>query len=276
MKKQRIVITGGGSGLGRALALEYAREGWAVAVLDRAAAQAEAVAGEVEEAGGKALALSCDVTDTAAVAAAATTIRRGWHGLDVLVNNAGVAGSGTVVDTPEADWRRILEVNLFGVVHVCRAFVPALVRARAGHVVNIASAAGFVSPPGVAAYNVSKAAVISLSETLRVELAPQGIGVSVVCPSFFRTNLLDDFSGSEASRQMALRLMEKSPLNAADVARIVRRAVRKREFMVVPHAEAWRILMLKRLSPELYFAAVKKGAAAFLTAQQKPQRGRRA
>ena len=266
MKMERIVITGGGSGLGRALALEYARAGWRVAVLDRDGASAEAVAGEVEEAGGKALAFACDVTDAAAVGDASSAIRRSWRGLDVLVNNAGIAGSGTVVDTPDEDWRRIMEVNLFGVVAVCRALVPAMIRAGSGHVVNIASAAGFVSPPGVAAYNVSKAGVISLSETLRVELAPHGVGVSVVCPSFFKTNLLNDFTGSEESRQMAQRLMEKSPLNADDVARMIRRGVQKRDFMIVPHAEARGILLLKRLAPDFFFAAVKKQAAGFLKA----------
>ena len=126
MNRKRIVITGGGCGLGRALALEYAREGWRVALLDRDEARAQAVAAEVEQAGGKALALACDVTDEEAVAASATFIRRGWKGLDILVNNAGIAGSGTVVDTPAAHWREILEVNLFGVVSVCRAFVPAM------------------------------------------------------------------------------------------------------------------------------------------------------
>src|SRR5690606_8886389 len=153
--------------LGRAMALDHARAGWRVALLDRDADSAATVGEEIEAAGGKALALGCDVTDTESVAAAATAIRRGWHGLDVLVNNAGVAGSGTVVDTPEEDWRRIMEVNLFGVVNLCRAFLPAMIRAGSGHVVNVASAAGFVSPPGVAAYNVSKAGVVSLSETLR-------------------------------------------------------------------------------------------------------------
>jgi NAD(P)-dependent dehydrogenase (short-subunit alcohol dehydrogenase family) len=269
MKKERIVITGSGSGLGRALALDYARAGWRVAVLDRNGDSAAAVAGEIEAAGGKALAFTCDVTDGAAVAEAATAIGRGWHGLDLLVNNAGIAGSGTVVETPDQDWRRIMEVNLFGVVTVCRAFIPAMIRAGSGHVVNIASAAGFASPPGVAAYNVSKAAVISLSETLRVELAPHGVGVSVVCPSFFKTNLLDEFSGSEESRQMAQRLMEKSSLDADDVARLIRRGVGKREFMIVPHAEARGVLLLKRLSPNLFFSAIRKGTAGFLAPKRR-------
>lgn len=267
MKQQRIVITGGGSGLGRALALEYARAGWRVAVLDRDGDSARSVAAEVEGAGGKSLAFACDVTDGDAVGHASAAIRRGWRGLDLLVNNAGIAGSGTVVDTPEEDWRRIMEVNLFGVVTVCRAFVPAMIKTGAGHVVNIASAAGFVSAPGMAAYNVSKAAVISLSESLRVELAAHGIGVSVACPSFFRTNLLDDFKGSAESRAMALRLMEKSPLKADDVARLIRRGVAKGEFMIVPHADAWRILLLKRLAPDLFFTAVRKRATGFLQAQ---------
>ena len=136
MKKERIVITGAGSGLGRALALEYARAGWRVAVLDRNRDSAEAVAREVEEAGGRSLALACDVTDAAGVGHVATAIARGWRGLDVLVNNAGIAGAGTVAETPDDDWRRLMEVNLFGVVTVCRAFLPAMMRARSGHVVK--------------------------------------------------------------------------------------------------------------------------------------------
>lgn len=267
MKRERIVITGGGSGLGRALALEYAHAGWRVAVLDRNRDAAERVATEVEGAGGKSLALACDVTEADSVSQAATAIGRGWHGLDVLVNNAGIAGAGIVADTPEEDWRRIMEVNFFGVVTTTRAFLPAMIRARAGHVVNIASAAGFVSAPGMAAYNASKAAVISLSESLRVELSPHRIGVSVACPSFFRTNLLDEFSGSEDARQFALKLMEKSPLTAEDVARFIRRGVRKKEFMLVPHAEARRLLLLKRFAPDLFFTAVKTGAKKFLEAQ---------
>jgi NAD(P)-dependent dehydrogenase (short-subunit alcohol dehydrogenase family) len=267
MKRERIVITGGGSGLGRALALEYAQLGWRVAVLDRNREAAEGVASEVEAAGGKSLALACDVTDRDAVSHAATAIGRGWHGLDVLVNNAGIAGAGIVLDTPEEDWRRIMEVNFFGVVHTTRAFLPAMIRAGAGHVVNIASAAGFVSAPGMAAYNASKAAVISLSESLRAELSPHHIGVSVACPSFFRTNLLDEFSGSEDARQFALKLMEKSPITADDVARFIRRGVEKKEFMLVPHAEARRIQVLKRLAPDLFFAAVKARAGKFLQAQ---------
>ncbi len=264
MKKERVVITGAGSGLGRALALEYARAGARVAVLDRDGETAAAVGVEVEAAGGKALVLECDVTDDASVAAAATGIGRGWHGLDILVNNAGIAGSGTVVDTSDADWRRILEVNLFGVVAVTRAFVPAMIRAGAGHVINIASAAGFASPPGVAAYNVSKAGVISLSETLRLELSPHGVGVSVACPSFFKTNLLDDFRGSEESRRVALKLMEKSSLDAADVARLIRRGARKKDFMILPHAEARAGLLLKRFAPDMFFSTLKKKANAFL------------
>ena len=126
MKRERIVITGGGSGLGRALALEYAEAGWRVAVLDRNRDAAERVATEVEAAGGKSLALACDVTDHDMVAHAATAIARGWHGLDVLVNNAGIAGAGIVLDTPEEDWRRIMEVNFFALVEMTRAALPAL------------------------------------------------------------------------------------------------------------------------------------------------------
>jgi NAD(P)-dependent dehydrogenase (short-subunit alcohol dehydrogenase family) len=273
MSGMRIVITGGGSGLGRALALEYARQdGARVAVLDRDGARAGEVAAAVDEAGGKGLGLACDVCEEDAVEAAARAVRRAWKGVDVLVNNAGVAGSGTVADTTLEDWRRIIDVNLLGAVAVCRAFLPGMIKARAGHVVNVASAAGFVSAPGMAAYNASKAAVISLSESLRAELAPHGIGVTVACPSFFRTRLLEDFRGSDASRQIAMKLMERSPLSAEDIARAIRRGVRRREFMVVPHLDAWGIQLLKRFTPGLFYTVVGKRAAAFLAAHESGSR----
>jgi len=267
LKERSIVITGAGSGLGRALALRYARDGWRVGVLDRDAERAEAVAVEVEADGGASLALACDVTDPAALEEAASTVVSAWGGPDVLVANAGVAASGTLVDTPMEDWRWVFEVNVFGVVGTCRAFLPAMQRRRAGHVVAVASAAGFVSAPGMAAYNASKAAVISVCESLRSELAPNGIGVSVACPSFFRTRLLETFRGAGASKDIAEKLMDRSALQADDVAESIHRAVEKKDFMVVPHGDASRILLVKRFMPEVFHALVRKRGSRMLVAE---------
>ena len=163
-------------------------------------------------------------------------------------------------------WEWTLSANVLGVARVSRAFLPMLTD-RTGHVVNIASAAGFVSAPGMAAYNASKAAVISISESLRTELAGRGIAVTVVCPSFFRTNLLDTFRGPEAARAIALRAMERSGLSADDVAAQIRAAVGRRQFLLAPHAESRRLLAIKRFAPEWYFRILRKRSARFLAAQ---------
>jgi NADP-dependent 3-hydroxy acid dehydrogenase YdfG len=266
VKDRSIVITGSGSGLGRAVALRYAREGWRVGVLDRDAERAEAVALEVEADGGAALPLACDVTDEAALNEAAARVGQAWGAPDVLVANAGVAASGTLTDTALADWRWVFEVNVFGVVSTCRAFLPAMQSRGGGHVVAVASAAGFVSAPGMTAYNASKAAVISVCESLRSELAGAGIGVSVACPSFFRTRLLESFRGTEASRDIAAKLMDRSAVQAEDVAEHIHAGVEKKQFLILPHADASRILLVKRLLPELFHALVRKRGAKMLVA----------
>ncbi len=266
MKDRSIVITGAGSGLGRALALRYARDGWRVAVLDIETGRARSVAAEVKQAGGEAMSVTCDVSDESSVKRAARRVEKAWGSPDILVANAGVAGSGTLEETPMDTWRWIFEVNVFGVVATCRAFLPMMTAAGSGHVVTVASAAGFVAAPGMAAYNASKAAVISISESLRGEVAPRGIGVSVVCPSFFQTRLLEEFRGSDASREIAAKLMSRSGLQADDVAESIHRAVRKNEFMVVPHADASRILLVKRFAPEVFAYLVRKRGAKMLEA----------
>lgn len=270
MAERRMVITGGASGLGRALAVEYGTLGWRVAVLDRNESGARATASLVDAEGGDGLALACDVTDESAVARAVEGVQAAWGGLDLLVNNAGVAGSGTVADTKLEDWRWIMEVNLFGLVSTTRAFLPLLLEQRSGHVVNVASAAGFASAPGMAAYNASKAAVISVSESLHSELAGTGVGVSVACPSFFRTSLLDDFRGSEASRELAGQLMDRSPIDARAVAHIIRQGAATGQFMLLPHREARQVLLLKRYAPALFFSTVRKRAARLLEAAGGP------
>ncbi len=265
-KTGRILVTGGGQGLGLAVARAWARRGWRVAVADIEAAKAETAAAEIDSLGGLGLPLLMDVTDDEAVTAAADRLAAEWGGLDILVNNAGVGSAGTVERTTMDVWEWTLGVNVLGVARVSRTFLPMLT-ARTGHVINIASAAGFVSAPGMAAYNASKAAVISISESLRTELAGRGIGVTVVCPSFFRTNLLETFRGPEAARGIAERAMSRSALSADDIAEEIHAAVARRRFLLAPHAESRRLLSLKRFAPEWYFRLLEKRSARFLAAQ---------
>lgn len=266
VKTHSIVITGGGAGLGRALALRYARDGWRVGVLDRDRGRAAEVAGEVEARGGTALAVGCDVTDEASLGRAARRVGKAWGAPDVLVANAGVAASGTLLDTAMEDWRWVFDVNVFGVVATCRAFLPAMRARGSGHVVAVASAAGFVCAPGMAAYNTSKAAVISVCESLQGELARDGIGVSVACPSFFRTRLLESFRGSEASRNIAAKLMERSPVQAEEVAERIHAGIRKKAFMILPHGDASKLMVFKRLAPDFFHTMVRWRGAKMLAA----------
>lgn len=264
--KGRILITGGGQGLGRAFARAWARQGWRVAVGDIRGDAAREAAEEVERLGGEGLALTMDVTDETSVAEAADRIATAWGGLDILVNNAGVGSAGTLERTPMDVWEWTLNANVLGVARVSRSLLPILTNDR-GHVINVASAAGFVAAPGMVAYNASKAAVIAISESLRTELAGRGIGVTVLCPSFFRTNLMSTFRGPEGARAIAERAMERSELTADDIAEMTRQAAMAGRFLVVPHAESRRLLLLKRLAPGWYFRLLEKRSRRFLAAQ---------
>jgi NAD(P)-dependent dehydrogenase (short-subunit alcohol dehydrogenase family) len=248
-----IFITGGASGLGRALALRFAREGARVALGDINDDRLAEAAGEVTAAGGEALPLRCDITSDEEVAAAAAAVESAWGGLDVLVNNAGVAAAGTTLETSMSDWRWMMEINLLGAVRVTQAFLPMMQAAGSGHIINVASAAGIVQSPGMASYNVAKGGMIALSETLRAETAAFGVRVTVVCPSFFTTNLMESYRGpDEGARELAGRLMDRSRLDADDIADAVYKGYRHEEFFVFGHGEARLAYHFKRLFPGLF------------------------
>lgn len=271
--RKRVFITGAGSGLGKAVALRFAREGWQVAVTDVDLAAATQTLAEVIAAGGSGFADVCNVTSEESFAAIAARLKREWNGVDVLVNNAGVATKGTVAESSIEQWQWVLNINLLGCVRGARAIVPLLTEQGSGHVVNIASFAGIANPPAMASYNAAKAAVISLSETLRHEMEPHGVGVSAVCPSFFKTNLIatsrqaSPEQGDEPAPQMdriVQRLMDKSAVTADSVAGDIFEAVRDKRFLVLVNADDKRQVLLKRVSPEFYFRMVQKATAKFM------------
>jgi len=253
---KRAAITGAGSGLGRCLALELAREGWKVALADIDEARVEESAALVREAGGESLAVVCDVTRPEHLERLAAAVREAWGGLDVLINNAGVAHGGVMERIPLEDWRWVLDINLMGPVHGCRTFIPML-EAHGGHIVNVASMAGVASGPEMSVYNASKAALISLSESLRCELAPRGIGVTVALPMFFQTNLLDNFRYTdESQRKTAEAAMARATVSTEEVARKILRAADKNRLYALTDGEGRRIFFLKHLFPRLYSALV--------------------
>lgn len=261
---KRVAITGAGSGLGRELALRYARAGWRVAVTDIQTGRARRVAGEVNDAGGQAIAQTLDTRREADFEQLYDRIADSWGGLDVFVNNAGVAGSGTVAETTPEDWDWMMDINLMGMVRGCRSALPML-RASQGHLINIASFAAIANAPGMAAYNVAKAGVLSLSETLRAEEYDNGVGVTVACPAFFATNLLETFrSQSPRQKNTVQKLMDRSGVTAAQVADDIFTAAADGEFLVISHRNARWQYRLKRISPDSFFKAVLKSTRSFV------------
>jgi len=256
MAQRRVLITGAGSGLGQALAQRYARAGDRVACVDLDAARAELTRAALPGSGH--LAMVANVASDEAMEQLHELVVREWGGLDVLVNNAGIATGGAMVDTTMAEWRNVLEINLLGVVRGCRLFVPGMVAAGSGHVVNTASFAGLASAPSIMSYGVSKAAVVALSEQLRAELHASNIKVSVLCPAFFRTNLLESWQGNPRLKVFADKMMETSPDTLDSVSDAVFAAVERGEFLVLPTKREPMRWRLKRWFPNLYFKQLLK------------------
>ncbi|WP_152206210.1 SDR family oxidoreductase [Marinobacter changyiensis] len=247
---QRVFITGGASGLGRALALGYAKEGAKVCIGDINAEQGAVVEEEIRQHGGEGLYVNCDVRRLTDLEKIRDALEKKWGGVDVVVNNAGVASAGTIENSTMADWEWILDINVLGVVRGCKAFTPLFKKQGAGTFVNIASMAGLMLAPLMSSYNVSKAGVIALSETLTHELRDDGIHVSCVCPAFFQTNLTQSMRSDIAGVQQSVgKLMKRSTITADDVAKAIIRSVKDRDFWVLPHVKERRMWILKRHAP---------------------------
>jgi NAD(P)-dependent dehydrogenase (short-subunit alcohol dehydrogenase family) len=264
---QLVVVTGAGSGIGRQTALAFARERAEVVVSDVNLASAKETAALIAEAGGAAHAYQLDVSDEAAVVAYADEVVA-VHGVpDVLINNAGVGQAGRFLATPSAEFRRVLDVNLYGVINGCRAFGPAMARrGLGGQIVNVSSMAAYSPQQGLSAYATSKSGVFMFSDCLRAELASSGVGVSTICPGVVHTNIIRDsvvsgLSGEEAAKKLvmvdrAYRLRRYRP---EKVAKQIVAAVRGNKPIVPVTPEARIQYYLSRFAP-----AVGRRTAAYL------------
>jgi NAD(P)-dependent dehydrogenase (short-subunit alcohol dehydrogenase family) len=253
---KRVLVTGAASGLGKAMAARFAADGANVVIADiNIAAGCEAVA-EIAgatsadegkplstQAGGDVVFLHLDVRQDAAWAQVRDWTAQQWGGLDVLVNNAGVSAAGRIEAVSGADWDWITEINLLSVVRGCRTFVPLMKEQNNGHIVNVASMAGLIDPPFMASYNVTKAGVVALSETLRFELEPWNIGTTVLCPSFVKTNLASSFrSPDPVLAEISAKLISNGKVTAAELADQVYDAVQSGKFLLItdrPSKIAW-------------------------------------
>lgn len=248
----RVLITGGASGLGLALARRYAAEGSRVLAVDLPAQPPD---GLPDGAAYRRL----DVRDQDDWDAARDWVHAQWGGLDLLFNNAGIASGGRIdVETVE-DWRRVIEVNLLGVVRGCRTFTPMFKTQGSGYLVNTASLAGLVHGPGMSSYNAAKAGVVALSETLGFELAPWGIAVSVVCPAFFQTNLHTSLQGKDTSvEESAVRLITGAKASADQIAAMVIAGMDARKRLILTDRLGHVAFWTKRLAWPLYAASGRR------------------
>lgn len=263
---KRIFITGGASGLGRALAERAARDGYRVLIGDINDARLSETLTALEQIAPLAphghRAERCDVRCMEDLERVAAILEREWGGVDIVVNNAGIAAGGPIDELPFADFARVIDINLMGVVRGCSVFVPLLKRQGSGHIVNVASLAGLVHLPKMTAYNTAKAGVVALSETLRIELAPHRVDVSVVCPSFFRTNLAESLPGAAdaPANRMSRKLLSEARFGADEIAARVWSGIRAREMHILPHVEGRLFWFLKRMSPSVFRALVGMAA----------------
>jgi len=255
-QQRRVLITGAGSGLGQALAIRYARSGARVACVDLSVDRSEQTRAAL--AGSGHLALAADVGSDEAMEQLQQAVIAEWGGLDVLVNNAGIASGGSMVETTMAEWRQILEVDLLSVVRGCRLFLPGMLAAGSGQIISTASFAGLAGAPGAMTYGVAKAGVVALSEQLRAEVARKGVRVSVICPSFFRTNLCDTVIGNQATKALAVKLMDNAPDTVDSVADKVFADAEAGRFLIIPTRREPMRWRLKRWFPELYFSQLLK------------------
>jgi NAD(P)-dependent dehydrogenase (short-subunit alcohol dehydrogenase family) len=243
------VVTGGGSGIGRATAAAFAAEGARVLVVDIDEAAAKET---VEQLGAGHQAYAADVSDHAVMLELAATIER-EHGVpDVVVNNAGIGMQGRFLDTTAADWDAIIGVNLRGIVNGCAAFGPAMVARGTGQVVNVASGLGYVPTAETPAYSATKAAALSLSRSLRADWAAKGVGVSVICPGFINTPIATNTrylgTGGAKSAELARKGFARAH-SPKIVARAIVGSVKRNRSVVPVGVESWAVWYATRFVP---------------------------
>ncbi len=252
------VVTGAGSGIGRAFAAELARRGGRVVCADITLEAAAETAAQIHATGGRALAIGCDVSELDAVQSLATQAAE-WFGAeaDLLVNNAGVAlGGRNVGDLTISEWRWVAGVNLWGPVHGCHVFVPRMRATGRGGIINVCSAASFGAPPGMSAYGVTKAGALALSETLAAEVHGTAIAVTAVCPTFVQTGIARDGRIEGPLGSVADKAMRWGRWSAERVAGASLDANDRGRLYLVPQMHARLAWRAKRYAPASYTRAM--------------------
>jgi NAD(P)-dependent dehydrogenase (short-subunit alcohol dehydrogenase family) len=252
------VVTGAGSGIGASFAVELSRRGGRVVCSDINEAAAKKTVSEIIDHGGEAVAIPCDVSQFDDVCELAAQ-SEWWFGAapTLVINNAGVGSGGAHIgELPLDDWRWALGINLWGPIHGCHVFAPILRSAEPSNVargiINVASAAAFAAAPGMAAYNVSKAGVLSLSETLAAELTGSTVKVTALCPTFVKTNIVDSGRISAEATRLATQMTRWIGFSADKVARICLDTHDRGELYCMPQIDAKVGWNIKRFAPGTY------------------------
>ncbi len=259
---RRVLVTGGAGGLGGALVAAFRRGVTRWSRPTSPLKVVEASERSVETMDQSRPHLHLDVRSDDDWAAARDWVEEHWGGLDVLVNNAGVAGGGRIDVAGMDEWQWITEINLFGVVRGTRTFVPMFKQQRSGQIVNIASLAGLVHPAGMGSYNAVKAGVVAFSETCAHELAEWDIRCSAVCPSYFRTRLIENMQGTDtAVGQVIGGLVSGAPLGPEDIAAAVLEGMDRGDELILPDPAARAAYELKLSDRAAYDQVMRKQAA---------------
>ena len=252
----RILITGGATGLGQAIALKWA-EKWvnkdkdiSICIADINQERGDKTVDMLCAQGANAFYVHCDITSDNDVNTLAQIIETHWGGVDYVFNNAGVATGGSLLDETIDQWQWVFNINVLGMVRVSRALLPLMRKQGSGYFINVASQAGLTPIPYMGSYNAVKAAVVSFSETMKLELAPDNINVSVVCPSFFKTNLGESMrSNNPASHKMINKFFAKADMTKEEVAESIYQQVSQGKFLILTHKLGKRAFLLKKLLP---------------------------
>lgn len=259
--RSRVLITGAASGLGLALATQVAQRGCRVLATDVHDAGPDGEGPEALREIANVTYLKLDVTSDVDWARAYEWVIETWDGLDYLFNNAGVAAGGRIELSEMDQWQWIVDINLLGVARGCRTFTPLMKNQGSGHMVNTASAAGLVHPPRMSEYNAVKAGVVALSETLMHELKPFRVNVSVICPTFFKTNLTESLRGKdEAAQQSATELIDKAKVTADDIATEVIKGVQKNTHIILTDRNGRLAYAAKRFARPIYYRVMAKAS----------------
>jgi len=264
--QKRAFITGAASGLGKAFCMDLARDGWTIGMADNNVTALELAAADIQNAGGRPLLFPLDVSDKDQYQQVAADFLAQAGGIDLLFNNAGVGDGSVFEDYSLENYEWMVGINQMGVLYGCYYFVPAMKKQRSGHILNTASAAAIGCAPTMAAYNITKAAVLALSETLYGELMDYQVHVSCIMPTYFKTNVIQHARGGELVKKATQHFINRSGLEAPEVAaEILARAGKKELYIILPKS-ARKMWVMKRLAPTRFRKMVKE---QFMASMQK-------